>query len=368
MRRLKCRYILLVVFVLLSSVFGLNQAKAVELTQLVQYIGTWNITHSPLGTSPCQPRYSSGGSLTSSFWFVINTSEQTNCDWSDQVLSLEGLGFNDRYIFQLDYYFYDIRDKEELNAYANQPPNIYFQNGRFPINYIGTDVTSVDDDSGIVSFYFNIPYTNSLSSSDRISVISNIGLQTNEIVAMSNKMSMWSYYTPSGGGNVNVDLTQVINAINNIRDADERWDQAFATKLDNIYSAIQGNNQNIDSIDQTLQDQAEKDDEDRENIEEQREENQDDADDAGSEATSTGTSLFSAFTQLLGALTNISGNDCRLPNIQVYSLNLGSMDLCTYTIPPQIMALVSIGMVFIIVPLGIHLVKKMIALYKEITG
>lgn len=111
-----------------------------------------------------------------------------------------------------------------------------------------------------------------------------------------------------------------------------------------------------------------KDNEDRENIEEQQEDNQDSADQAGSEATSTGTSLFSAFTQLLGALTNISGNDCRLPSIQVYSLNLGSMDLCTYTIPPQIMALVSIGMVFIIVPLGIHLVKKMIALYKEITG
>ena len=111
-----------------------------------------------------------------------------------------------------------------------------------------------------------------------------------------------------------------------------------------------------------------KDDKDRNNIEEQSSTNETQANDEGDQATETGTSLFSAFTQLLGALTNVGGNSCTLPSMQVYSLNLGNMNLCTYSIPPQIMALVSIGMVFIIIPLGIHLVKKMIALYKEITG
>lgn len=111
-----------------------------------------------------------------------------------------------------------------------------------------------------------------------------------------------------------------------------------------------------------------KDDEDRNNIEQQSESSDSEANKQGDEASQTGTSLFSAFTQLLGALTNVSGNSCTLPNMQIYSLNLGNMNLCEYDIPPQIMALVSIGMVFIIVPLGIHLVKKMIALYKEITG
>ena len=112
----------------------------------------------------------------------------------------------------------------------------------------------------------------------------------------------------------------------------------------------------------------EKDNEDRSNIEQQSGTTETEAEDAGDEASQTGTSLFSAFTQLLTALTNVNGNSCTLPTMQVYSLNLGNMNLCEYNIPPQIMALVSIGMVFIIVPLGIHLVKRMIGLYKEITG
>ncbi|MBQ6100519.1 MAG: hypothetical protein IJL02_11745 [Methanobrevibacter sp.] len=107
---------------------------------------------------------------------------------------------------------------------------------------------------------------------------------------------------------------------------------------------------------------------DRDNLETQSSTTENQADNAGNAAETTGTTLFGAFSQLFTALTNVNGNNCTLPNMQVYSLNLGQMNLCTYDIPPQIMALVSIGMVFIIVPLGIHLVKRMISLYKEITG
>lgn len=113
---------------------------------------------------------------------------------------------------------------------------------------------------------------------------------------------------------------------------------------------------------------AEKELEDRDNIESQSSTTENQADNASNAAETTGTTLFGAFTQLLTALTNVNGNSCTLPNMQVYSLNLGSMNLCTYAIPSQISALVSIGMVFIIVPLGIHLVKRMLSLYKEITG
>lgn len=112
----------------------------------------------------------------------------------------------------------------------------------------------------------------------------------------------------------------------------------------------------------------EKDNEDRSNIESQSSDTDSEANEQGDEATQTGTSLFNAFSQLLGALTNVNGNTCTLPAMQVYSLNLGNMNLCQYDIPPQIMALVSVGMVFIIIPLGINLVKRMISLYKEITG
>lgn len=118
----------------------------------------------------------------------------------------------------------------------------------------------------------------------------------------------------------------------------------------------------------TSEEVAEKELEDRDNIESQSTTTDNQAENAGQSAESTGTTLFTAFSQFFTALTNVNGSSCVLPNMQVYSLNLGQMDLCTYDIPPQIMALVSIGMVFIIVPLGIHLVKRMLSLYKEITG
>lgn len=113
---------------------------------------------------------------------------------------------------------------------------------------------------------------------------------------------------------------------------------------------------------------AEKELEDRDNLESQSTSTDQQANTATQSAENTGTTLFAAFTQFFNALTNVSGSSCVLPTMQVYSLDLGQMDLCTFDIPPQIMALVSIGMVFIIVPLGIHLVKRMINLYKEITG
>lgn len=169
-----------------------------------------------------------------------------------------------------------------------------------------------------------------------------------------------------------------ISKINYITLTDEPTQQqinalsGFISTVNN--SVLTGNNTltDIESLTQDikdyLEDKEDQEQDDRDNIEQQSSSTETDANEQGDEATQTGTSLFSAFTQLLGALTNVNGNSCTLPAMQVYSLNLGNMNLCQYDIPPQIMALVSIGMVFIIIPLGINLVKRMISLYKEITG
>ena len=114
--------------------------------------------------------------------------------------------------------------------------------------------------------------------------------------------------------------------------------------------------------------QMEQDQNDRSDLSNQSGDNQQQANTAGNQARNTGTTLYAAFTQLVSALTSVNGNSCVLPTMSVYSLTLNNMDLCTFDMPPQIMALVSIGMVFIIVPLGINLVKRMINLYKEIIG
>lgn len=107
---------------------------------------------------------------------------------------------------------------------------------------------------------------------------------------------------------------------------------------------------------------------DRNDLSNQQGSNEQQANTAGNQARNTGTTLYQAFTQLIAALTSVNGSSCVLPTMSVYSITLDNMDLCVFDIPPQIMALVSIGMVFIIVPLGINLVKRMINLYKEIIG
>lgn len=186
------------------------------------------------------------------------------------------------------------------------------------------------------------------------------------------KTARYPYYEPFAVGTLNNTYVYASNSsydsylsFTTSNEIDVNALKGISDAVVNLQNSMTEQNNVIINQNQTIINQ---DNEDRENIEQQSDSTEQEAQDAGDEATQTGTSLFGAFTQLLAALTNVSGNSCTLPSMQVYSLNFGSMNLCQYDIPPQIMALVSIGMVFIIIPLGIHLVKRMIGLYKEITG
>ena len=81
-----------------------------------------------------------------------------------------------------------------------------------------------------------------------------------------------------------------------------------------------------------------------------------------------GQSLMQALNSLISALGNIHETNCNLPNFNIYGMNFNNMNMCTFTPPQPIMALASIGMVFIIVPLGIHVLKRILNLYNEILG
>lgn len=111
-----------------------------------------------------------------------------------------------------------------------------------------------------------------------------------------------------------------------------------------------------------------KDDQDRENIEEQSEQTEEQSQDASDEANQQGQTLLEAFGSLITAITNIHTTNCTIPNFSIYGLNFQNMDFCQFNVPNGLMAIASIGMVFIFVPLGINLVKRMIALYNEILG
>lgn len=114
--------------------------------------------------------------------------------------------------------------------------------------------------------------------------------------------------------------------------------------------------------------EQQKDDEDRQNLENQTSETESDANEQGAAAQSTGTSLLGVFSAFVSSLAQIHETNCLLPNISVYGLDLGRMDLCTFDIPPSIIALATVGMIFIIVPLSFHLARRLINIFRSFQG
>lgn len=127
-------------------------------------------------------------------------------------------------------------------------------------------------------------------------------------------------------------------------------------------------NQNITNIYNQQQQQAEQDQQDRENISNTSEEGEEAGEEAGDAAANKGQTLLQAFGTLIAALGQVHETNCKLPNMQVYSLQLNNIDMCAVSLPNGVSALLGVGICILIVLLGIKLVKRMLALYKEITG
>lgn len=116
---------------------------------------------------------------------------------------------------------------------------------------------------------------------------------------------------------------------------------------------------------QTLVD---KDNEDRQNIEQQQQDNQDAADDNQNDVDTTTASMADVAGSIVGAVAQIHQTNCRLPNMTINGMELKDMDLCTFDTPPGLQALASVGMIFLMIPLSIRLIKRLLNLYREILG
>lgn len=223
------------------------------------------------------------------------------------------------------------------------------------INYVakGYVNTSINTNQLVMSIMFRNNHAQGIRVYGLSPVISSNAGTSTDVSALLQQISSSNQSILSAIQSFNSDITTILPAIES-----------------NIINAIRNNSNSttINSINENIESMQEQDEEDRENIEQQASDNQDQADDAGDEADQTGQTLMQAFGSLITALTSIQETNCKLPNMSVYSLNLNNIDLCAVSLPSGIAALMSIGMVLIIVPLGINLVKRMINLYKEIVG
>ena len=114
--------------------------------------------------------------------------------------------------------------------------------------------------------------------------------------------------------------------------------------------------------------QQQQDEQDRANIESQTDDTQAGADESSAQAQATGTTLMGAFSAFVTALASVHETNCNLPTFSIYGMNFSNMDLCTFDVPSGIIALATIGMVFVIVPLSFHLVRRLINIFRSFSG
>lgn len=176
-------------------------------------------------------------------------------------------------------------------------------------------------------------------------------------------VKVYGHFTEDGAGNILGLRGPLISAYNPTSQA-LPFDYSIGFSVLRAYTEVPDE----DKAAEELNEMNEKDEQDRNNIESQQESNEGSAEDKKDEANTTGTTLMGAFSALISALGNVHSTNCKLPNMQVYTLQLKNMDLCTVNMPTGISALAGIAVSLLIVKLGISLVKRMLALYREIIG
>lgn len=115
--------------------------------------------------------------------------------------------------------------------------------------------------------------------------------------------------------------------------------------------------------------QHEQDLEDRSNIENRSSDATTDGDNASANAQTATSSLLSAITGIYNQLLHPSITSCRVFGVQVYELNLGTLDFCTgFDMPAGLMAIGSIGMIGLVLLLGWSVLHATISLYNDLFG
>lgn len=114
--------------------------------------------------------------------------------------------------------------------------------------------------------------------------------------------------------------------------------------------------------------QRQQDQEDRNNVSSASDQAEGDGDSASSDASGKTTSLAGAAGTLISAVTSMHETNCKIPNFSIYGMQFNDMDFCQFPLPSGLSALASVGMVFLMVPFGIKVIKRMLNLYSEILG
>lgn len=326
--------LLLVLFITFGLSFVVfSSVSAVNLDIQVEPVTSWQTTYTFGTTTP-----STYCSIVRSGYDAYTTNNGTGpCAINWTFRGFDGLVFNSRYVFEIDTFLYEYRDREPLNAYLNKNADLQFRRISddtivYTPNFLGYDVSIISDGSALLRTYFTIPLSSSTGDLTGLYLQWNnypFAIQPNENAFASAKIPVYQITSQNIQNIINLDNQGVINAINNMNTG-------------NIYSILESLNQiktQINSNSQSQQQQQQQDQEDRENIENQQSEVESSSSENSEDVASATSSVLQHATDIMAAF-NTPATDC-LISVQTGAngvLSLNNMNLCQA--PNEILTLI----------------------------
>lgn len=327
---------------LFSTVFLTNSVNASELSVLVEPVastGDLNPIYN-VSTNPVCPTVS-----TVAGYVQASSSSRCMLD-SFYYNGVQGWGLDKSYYLKLTMYIYDIRDKEEVNGYLNEPGylTMFFNNGStYAFDTMDQSSYMISQDSVAIQYIYSfrtLPagtfYPTAIMFSPRLAA------QPNEVVKFGGAV----LYIPKDlSVNVNIDTQAIINAINNSSDGTA-----------------------INNLNDTIQEQNDRDEQDRDNIEQASDDADASADSSQQQAEATGSTLLQAFSDFVDALTSASASDCNINFNIMDRIRGGTVNLCSLSVPPAVQTIASLVLIGFCVPLSIATARKVIELFRSFQG
>lgn len=301
----KIKKIIVAVITLLTPFLLSYKVIAVEISQNVEYIGSWQTYPYFNTTGNCNVNNS--GSIAG---YAYNAGTGA-CTTQISFQNMAGKGFNNQYVLEVSLYFYELRDREPLNTYNNGTPGLYLvENGSevLEAEFLGRSTTSTGESSAVLNYYFrfNVNSWRVMANGSYLRLKGAWGIQPSEYASASNKIGLWAL---SNGG-VTIDTQGIINKIQD---------------SNNWLAQI---NQNIQELRQSMVNSGENQlNEAEQRSEEAAQEGENNANQGQTDSEQASTNVIGAIGNVIGAFNTGARSNCEL-NMNLGNIDFGRVDFC----------------------------------------
>lgn len=203
------------------------------------------------------------------------------------------------------------------------------------------------------------------------------GSDSNRTLCFGNNSQVWYPYDTSTTGNTELDSVKVsygtITFYDSLDVARNNYLSQISSKLDTISNSInsQSNQQHADAqaqkeaTDEQTQQQADQYNEQMDGMNNAQSSANTDSNAQSAQAQTKGTTLLQAVIDFFGAITSASASNCSINGDIMNGFSLGSIDLCSLSMPPAVSTIGSIISLGFLVSLSWFTATRLINTIKE---